>query len=1172
MELSRNAVLSPLIRWLVASLTALLLTLPALEGLDAATADHPAKPRTLSFAERVAAQRAIEEVLWRHRIWPQENPGPKPSLDQILPDAVLRGKVTDYLKKSSALEKLWGRPITAAQMQAEMERMAKNSRQPEVLREILSALHDDPFLIAETLARPALAGRILHNTYVTDRLLHQAVRAQAESDVARFDAPGLMRAMQGEYREKTWYRAEPDAGGILNPDHLTPAEFDGLLESLREQVGASEGATPSELPMGKIGPLRETEDSFGVAAILSRGTDSIRIASVTWSKKPFDAWWKEVRGGLSESVSVPGSRYESVSLEAAGCTDDTWRPTGETSPTARFGHTAVWTGSEMIIWGGGMGSGSGFTTLRSGSRYNPATDTWTTTFNDNDSQHVPTARSGHLAVWTGSKMIVWSGASTSPGGIYDPLTDSWDLNMGLPSTNPAARISASAVWTGTEMIVWGGMGGPGVFNTGGRFNPSAHTWTATSIGANVPAGRFLHSAVWTGSEMIVWGGRNSTTTFNSGGRYDPVTNSWTPTGTGANVPSPRQEHTAVWTGTEMIVWGGRETSPFNDGARYDPSLDAWSAIPADPETPSPRYKHTAVWTGSKMVVWGGTTASGETNTGSRFDPSTGDWSPTLATPLISPQARSSHTAVWTGTEMIIWGGLSSAALGDGWRYNPQTDSWLNTALVLSAGPRSGHSSIWTGTEMIVWGGHEPVFFNNYGSGSSFQAATAAWEYVGPGQGLEVRSDHTVVWTGTEMIIWGGWDNSELGTGGRFNPSTGAWTLTSNEGSVPSARREHTAVWTGTEMIVWGGSRANDSLANGSRYDPSGNTWTPVASTGAPSPRAYHTALWTGSEMIVWGGYGPNSTALGDGSRYDPSTNGWSPVADSGAPAPRANHTAVWTGTEMIVWGGFAGGALLGTGGRYDLSTDSWTATNPASLEPRGLHSAVWTGHEMIVFGGSSGGADVLSHLRYNPSTDSWSPISTVSSVSLPRSAHTAVWTGEEMIVYGGTKSQNGARYCRLCPTLYSYYADQDGDTFGDAAHAGSSCDAAAPSGWSSNASDCSDADGGAWGSPGEVSGLQVGLSSPTEVTWDSQSLQSGAGTGYDVVGGYIFATEGFLNYTAGSCLQAGSSSASVIDTDPDPGPQVARWYLARARNSCSIGTYGTGSSGSNRNGSIPACP
>ena len=54
------------------------------------------------------------------------------------------------------------------------------------------------------------------------------------------------------------------------------------------------------------------------------------------------------------------------------------------------------------------------------------------------------------------------------------------------------------------MIVWGGCNDSGSLNTGGRYNPSTDSWTATST-TNAPAGR-VHTAVWTGSEMIVWGG------------------------------------------------------------------------------------------------------------------------------------------------------------------------------------------------------------------------------------------------------------------------------------------------------------------------------------------------------------------------------------------------------------------------------------------------------------------------------------------------------------------------------------------------------------------------------------------------------------------------------------------------------------------------------------------
>src|SRR4030095_4198780 len=78
--------------------------------------------RTLSVADRVAYQTAIDDVYWRHRIWPDTNAGPKPSLDAVMSQAQIEKKVTDYLRNSQALEAYWQRPITADQLQAEMER------------------------------------------------------------------------------------------------------------------------------------------------------------------------------------------------------------------------------------------------------------------------------------------------------------------------------------------------------------------------------------------------------------------------------------------------------------------------------------------------------------------------------------------------------------------------------------------------------------------------------------------------------------------------------------------------------------------------------------------------------------------------------------------------------------------------------------------------------------------------------------------------------------------------------------------------------------------------------------------------------------------------------------------------------------------------------------------
>jgi hypothetical protein len=70
----------------------------------------------------------------------------------------------------------------------------------------------------------------------------------------------------------------------------------------------------------------------------------------------------------------------------------------------------------MIVWGGG----DDIDDYNTGAAYDPTTDTWTPT----GTTGAPHARRGHSAVWTGFKMIVWGGSYGSAldtGGLYDPL-------------------------------------------------------------------------------------------------------------------------------------------------------------------------------------------------------------------------------------------------------------------------------------------------------------------------------------------------------------------------------------------------------------------------------------------------------------------------------------------------------------------------------------------------------------------------------------------------------------------------------------------------------------------------------------------------------------------------------------------------------------------------------
>jgi hypothetical protein len=632
-----------------------------------------AGPRALTFEDRVAAQKAIEQVYWNHRIWPKENPGPKPPLTDGMNDGALRAKVDDYLRKSNALETWWQRPIAGKQLQAEMDRMAKDSRDPKVLRELFAALGNDAFVIAETLARQTLADRLIRNWYANDTRFHADAQGKAEAARASCASVDCMKSMGGEYQEATLK---------LGEDEL-------------DRLSAKLATTAETLPLRQLSRVEDAGESFSVSAVLSRRRDETTIAVVVWPKQPFDVWWAANRDKQSSGTSTETAAFTLPAMTSTECTNDTWAPTSLDNVAApRDVHTAVWTGAEMIVWGGYGGFGNP-AYLASGGRYNPSTDTWLAT---SLGPNTPSARAHHSAVWTGTEMIVWGGHNAgqfhNTGGRYNPLTDGWTATS-TGANAPSARWDHTAVWTGTEMIVWGGTIFGDNQNDGGRYSPSNDSWVATSVGANVPTGRSYHTAVWTGTEMIVWGGNTATTSYaKTGGRYNPALNNWTATSIGPNVPDGRNYHTAVWTGTEMIVWGGNiAASTFaNTGGRYNPSTDGWLATSIGASVPTARYTHTAIWTGTQMIVWGGTEGDNFLGTGGRYSTSTGGWT-TTSTGTNAPAPRDLHAAVWTGTRMIVWGGAPLTTAGGSYC------ACLNAQTVYrdADGDGSGDPAVTTGT-------------------------------------------------------------------------------------------------------------------------------------------------------------------------------------------------------------------------------------------------------------------------------------------------------------------------------------------------------------------------------------------------------------------------------------------------------------------------------------------
>lgn len=258
---------------------------PSSQGRTATSSPRPSQRRELSRTDRYAYQRAIEEVYWRHRIWPKERPDPKPSLDEVMGPSQIEQKVENALQSCRVLEEHLQQPIRAGQLQAEMDRMARQTRQPDLLQELFDALGNDPLVIAECLAKPVLSERLLSRLTQEQRIP----------------------------LDESWAA--------------------GSAEKMANRVAVS--ATGYTLPAISGGS----------------GVDS--------------------------------------------CEDDTWAPTF--ALLGREGQTAIWTGTEMIVWGGVI---TQQTISNTGSRYNPSTDSWLPM----NITNAPVARYFHTAVWSGTEM------------------------------------------------------------------------------------------------------------------------------------------------------------------------------------------------------------------------------------------------------------------------------------------------------------------------------------------------------------------------------------------------------------------------------------------------------------------------------------------------------------------------------------------------------------------------------------------------------------------------------------------------------------------------------------------------------------------------------------------------------------------------------------------------
>lgn len=800
-------------------------------------------------------------------------------------------------------------------------------------------------------------------------------------------------------------------------------------------AGVPDGAvTRAKLAAGAVQTAHLAPGAVGNAQLASAAVRGTNLAdgAITGSQLAVGAAFSNLLAGSQGAVAARGVLLspdpDNAALLQAGYvklgspieTGGGWTAAAEGTvievvAQGRSDHSAVWTGSEMIIWGGDNGS-----RLRNGLRYNPTLNTWQPMSNTN----APAAPLRPAAFWTGSLLLTWD-TYFGGGGRYHPATDTWQPmsteDVLMLDTAIGAENDYTLAWAGQRLVAWGTktttlFGQQVIFTVGRRYDPTTDIWSRSSTNG-APDPLALRTAVSINSKVCYWGG-------SEGALYDPVADTWSPMRTN-DAPSWRRGHAGVWTGTTVAIMGGEDIDgrDHTDGGLYDPFNDRWSRIPSnaaladlDPD------ERKAVAVGNRVLIWGGHPTNWLV-----FNLANNSWS--LMATNGAPVARHNFSAISTGSRLLVWGGETSGDdyLDSGGQYDPINNQWSGMAVPPSAFesvPRSQATAVWTGREVLLWGGQ--LGGQTVRTGFRYSPGLNQWHALPTRGSPTARTGHTAVWTGSAMLVWGGSDATAAEAGGMYRRDLDGWSSLPTE-NAPSPRHEHTAVWTGREMIVWGGTAVLprgflDFLADGGRFDPQTQTWHPINTNGAPVGRVGHTAVWTGTEMIVWGGYGRTGEWLGDGARYDPVQNRWHPLRSTGAPTARRNHTAVWTGQEMIVWGGDEGTNYLRSGAAYRPSDQTWTPL-PLDGAPEGRHEhlAVFDGVAMLVWGGAD--AHLLhSGAAYDCFRHTWTELPRPSAPP-PALNSVAVWTGEEWIAgTGQTASGYSAVLHRYQPSrrLYPY--------------------------------------------------------------------------------------------------------------------------------------------------------
>lgn len=308
--------------------------------------------------------------------------------------------------------------------------------------------------------------------------------------------------------------------------------------------------------------------------------------------------------------------------------------------------------------------------------------------------------------------------------------------------------------------------------------------------------------------------------------------------------------------------------------------------------------------------------------------------------------------------------------------------------------------------------------------------------------LASRVNYSVVWTGREMIVWGGFDaaNRPQLDGAAFDPVEGTWqplpfTAARDASNVGVAVGSHVVFASSTEtrryypaerrwragpvvplprghglndrLVVVGETVVAISEPSDPEQPPAAFTLAPEADEWARLPdvpvtmTAAHAVIPIDSHILV---VGPPRDGDDAAVVLDITDPGWRPVA----PPPALPHDlvslagATGDGT-LLLWGVRADGDA-GTMGYAALrDRDGWRRINPGPLRPTRAVTVLWTGERMLVWNRIDNvGA------MFDRHTDQWTDIPSPPIVGLDLSRD-AVWTGSGLLVWGALGT-GGAMY------------------------------------------------------------------------------------------------------------------------------------------------------------------